>query len=55
MFPQFLPGNKAVLFTVIPTRTNTPMELANAFDTAQLEKCPECGDLGPRIPSNPLT
>jgi serine/threonine-protein kinase len=30
MFPQFLPGNKAVLFTVIPTRTNTPMELANA-------------------------
>jgi eukaryotic-like serine/threonine-protein kinase len=30
MFPQLLPGNKAVLFTVIPTRTNTPGFLANA-------------------------
>jgi serine/threonine-protein kinase len=29
-FPQLLPGGAAVLFTVIPTRTNTPAFLANA-------------------------
>ena len=29
-FPQLLPGSKAVLFTVIPTRTNTPGFIANA-------------------------
>jgi serine/threonine-protein kinase len=29
-FPQLLPGGKAVLFTVIPARTNTPSSLANA-------------------------
>jgi serine/threonine-protein kinase len=29
MFPQFLPGERAVQFTVIPTRSNTPMDLAN--------------------------
>ena len=29
-FPQFLPGGKAVLFTVIPTRTGTPGLVANA-------------------------
>ncbi len=30
MFPQFLPGNKAVLVTVIPTRSLTPMRAASA-------------------------
>jgi serine/threonine-protein kinase len=30
MFPQLLPGSAAVLFTVIPTRTNVPMSLATA-------------------------
>jgi eukaryotic-like serine/threonine-protein kinase len=29
-FPQLLAGGKAVLFTVLPTRTNTPASLANA-------------------------
>lgn len=29
-FPQFLPGNRAILFTVIPTRTITPMGMASA-------------------------
>ena len=29
-YPQLLPGSAAVLFTVIPTRTNTPGFLANA-------------------------
>jgi dipeptidyl aminopeptidase/acylaminoacyl peptidase len=28
LFPQFLPGNNAVLYTVVPTRTNTPAGLA---------------------------
>jgi len=29
-FPQLLPGSTAVLFTVIPTRTNTPGYISNA-------------------------
>jgi serine/threonine-protein kinase len=29
MFPQFLPGNNAVLFTVVSTRSNTPIDIAN--------------------------
>ena len=32
-FPQLLPGGKAVLFTVLPTRTGTPGFLANANGT----------------------
>jgi eukaryotic-like serine/threonine-protein kinase len=29
VFPQFMPGKNAVLFTVLPTRTNTPVNLAS--------------------------
>ena len=30
MYPQFLPGNTALLFTVVPTRSITPTGVANA-------------------------
>jgi eukaryotic-like serine/threonine-protein kinase len=30
MFPQFLPGRRAIVFTIIPTRTNTPVAAAGA-------------------------
>jgi eukaryotic-like serine/threonine-protein kinase len=30
MFPQLLPERRAILFTIIPTRTNTPVSVANA-------------------------
>jgi serine/threonine-protein kinase len=30
MFPQLLPERRAILFTIIPTRTNTPVLVANA-------------------------
>jgi serine/threonine-protein kinase len=35
-YPQLLPGRRAVLFTVIPTHTNTPAYLANA-PTARID------------------